>query len=80
MTRTVLRSQVGPDGVLKIVVPLGEAEANREVMVTVEATLPQSSMDSEEWRAWVQRSSGSIADPTFQRHEQGKCEEREELT
>ena len=36
MTRIELKSKVGPDGVLTITVPVGMAEANREVRVTVE--------------------------------------------
>ena len=33
-----LESQIGPDGVLHLAVPLGTAEANRRVIVTIEQT------------------------------------------
>lgn len=39
-----LESQVGPDGVLQLAVPIGTSEANRRVMITIE----QSSRDFEQ--------------------------------
>jgi len=40
MTRKIIRAVVGSDGVLHL--PLGEAEANQEVSVTIEAAAPVS--------------------------------------
>jgi hypothetical protein len=80
MNRMVVRSRVGPDGVLRITVPVGKEDANREVEVTIEpvpVTPPQ--MTQEEWRAFVMGTAGSITDPSFMRHEQGEYERREEL-
>jgi predicted dehydrogenase len=34
---------------------------------------------SEGWRQFVSKTAGSISDPTFKRHEQGKYEQREDL-
>jgi hypothetical protein len=77
MTRIVLKSKVGPDGVLQLSVPVGPDEANREVRVVIESGPP--AMSQEEWRQWVEKMAGSIPDPTFRRHEQGDYEVREEL-
>ncbi|MBY0527716.1 MAG: hypothetical protein K2R98_30240 [Gemmataceae bacterium] len=76
MTRTVIQSRVGPDGVLHLEVPLGAAEANREVQVVVESAA-RPRMTQEEWCEFIRTTAGSIADPTFRRHEQGEYEERE---
>jgi hypothetical protein len=78
MNRMIVKSRVGADGVLHVTVPVGEADANREVQVTVEPLPP--AMTQEEWRNWVLATAGSISDPTFQRHEQGEYEQREELS
>jgi hypothetical protein len=40
MTHIELRTKVGPDGVLTLTVPVGIAEANREVKVVVESVEP----------------------------------------
>ena len=82
MTPTTVTSRVGADGVLSVVLPLGPAEANREVRVTVEPVSEKSEMTPEEWsewRAWVKSMAGSITDPTFRRHEQGEYEVRDQL-
>jgi hypothetical protein len=78
MNRMILKSRVGADGVLHLAIPLGEMDANREVQGTVEPLPP--AMTQEEWRNWVLSTAGSISDPTFQRHEQGEYEQREELS
>jgi hypothetical protein len=78
MTRVVVTSKVGPDGVLQLTLPLGTAEANRDVRVTVEPTVPPP-MSQEEWREFVMRTAGSIKDPEFRRWDQGELEVREPL-
>jgi hypothetical protein len=78
MTRIVVTSKVGPDGVLQLTLPLERADANREVRVTVEPVGPPP-MSQEEWRQFILRTAGSIPDPTFRRHEQGSYEERDPL-
>jgi len=58
-----------PDGTEVEIVPLDkDARA---------AGLP---MDRDAWRRFIERTAGSITDPTFVRHPQGDFEEREMLT
>ncbi len=77
MSPIVLTSKVGSDGVLQLTLPLGAAEANQEVNITVEPLRP--TLSQEEWRKRVLSTAGSIPDPTFIRHDQGDYEERTEL-
>ena len=79
MNRMVVKSKVGGDGILHLELPVGIGEADKEVQVTVE-TVPPDPMSQEEWRAFVMKTAGSIADPTFRRWEQGEYEEREPLS
>ena len=83
MTLTTITSRVGADGVLSVTVPLGPAEANREVVVTIEpanqAAKKAVEMTQEEWSAWIKSMAGVIKDPDFRRHEQGDFEVRDEL-
>ena len=53
MKRMVFRSQVGPDGVLHINVPIRQQDADREVQVTIDPLPPK--MTQEEWRAFVRQ-------------------------
>ncbi|MGO9110135.1 MAG: hypothetical protein ACLP9L_12955 [Thermoguttaceae bacterium] len=78
MNRMVVHSRIGADGILNITLPIGEADANREVQVTVDP-VGSSPMTQEEWRNFVLSTAGSITDPSFVRHEQGEYEGREEL-
>ena len=78
MNRMILHSRVGADGILHITVPIGKADADREVQVTIDPVRP-SPMTQEEWRNFVLSTAGSITDPSFVRHEQGQYERREEL-
>jgi hypothetical protein len=71
----VVKSRVGSDGVLHLVLPVGVEEADKEVLITVELATPKKVMTQEEWGAWVDSMAGSIPDPTFIRHPQGKYEE-----
>lgn len=78
MTRLEVKSRIGPDGVLDVKIPIGREEANREVLVTVEATNhPAANID--DWRRFIRQTAGSIDDPTFRRHEQGNIDQRENL-
>jgi hypothetical protein len=77
MTRFETKSRIGSDGVLNVTVPLGIAEANREVRVIIEPVdRPERapSMGREEWKQFVMETAGSISDPTFRRHEQEEFE------
>lgn len=78
MNRMVVRSRVGADGMLHLSVPIGKADADKEVTVTIDPVAPPE-MTQEEWRNFVISTAGSVTDPTFQRHPQGEYERREEL-
>ncbi len=78
MTKTVLKSQVGADGVLSVSVPLGPSEANRQVTVTIEPSAPEGGMTPAEWRSWVESTSG-IWEGEFERPPQGEFEDRSAL-
>ncbi len=77
MTHIEIRSKVGPDGILKVAVPVGMGEANREVRVTVESLEPTAAkpqLTPEQWKQFIEETAGSISDPTFKRQEQGEFE------
>jgi hypothetical protein len=82
MSRVVLTSRVGADGVLTLSVPLGQQEANRTVRVTVEtadAGPAAPIREPEAWARFLAEMAGSIPDPTFERPEQGEYERRDDL-
>jgi hypothetical protein len=78
MNRMVVKSKIGADGVLHVNVPVSLAYANRDVQVTIEPIGPPP-MTQDDWRSFVLSSAGSIPDPSFERHDQGEYEVREEL-
>lgn len=80
MKRMVLRSKIDDDGVLRMVLPVGQAEAAKEVQVTVEPLPPTKPITQEAWAGWVKSMAGCISDPTFERGPQGEFEVREEMT
>jgi hypothetical protein len=73
VTRKVIHSRVGPDGVLHLDVPMGSDEANREVRIIVEdvPTVSGPPRTEQEWQDFIRRTAGSVTDPDFRRHEQG---------
>ncbi len=77
MTSIEMTSRVDANGVLNLSIPLGAADANREVRVIVEPL--NEAMSDEQWRQFVRETAGSISDPTFERQPQGDFEQREEL-
>jgi hypothetical protein len=77
MTSIEVKSKVDDNGVLNLSIPLGAAEANREVRVIVQPV--DEVMSDEQWRRFVNETAGSISDPTFGRHPQGEFEQRDEL-
>jgi hypothetical protein len=81
--KKVLTAQTNDEGVL--LVPLGPTEANKTVRVTVElienGNVPTTpAQDRDEWLRFIERTAGSITDPTFVRHPQGEYEERDPLS
>ena len=78
MNRLVLTSRVGSDGTLRLDVPLGLAEADHEVRVTVEPVANQKSVSATEWEAWVDEMAGSLQGE-FQRPQHCDLEVRDSL-
>ena len=52
MNRMVVHSRVSADGILHIALPVGKADADREVQVTIDPVGP-APMTQEEWRNFV---------------------------
>lgn len=59
MNRIVMNSKVSSDGTLRLLLPLGLAEADHEVRVIVESVAAQEVTSKEEWETWVDAISGS---------------------
>jgi hypothetical protein len=76
MTRIVLTSKVGPDGVLHLTVPVGIEDADREVQVVIDPK--RKPLSREEWRNWVLSLAGAWQGD-FERAGQGELEVREQL-
>jgi hypothetical protein len=80
-------AHVGPDGRLELNLPV--QFANTDVILTVRrasgepvqkiAEIQDPDERRRAWQEFVQKTAGSIQDPTFQRHPQGDYEIREEL-
>ncbi|HJT77621.1 MAG TPA: hypothetical protein VJ739_10515 [Gemmataceae bacterium] len=77
MTRIVLESRVGGDGVLHLELPLGPSEAGQAVRVTVEPVVAPG-RSAEEWQRAVWATAGRWQGE-FERPPQGEFEEREPL-
>jgi hypothetical protein len=77
MTSIEVKSKVDASGVLNLSIPLGLADANREVRVIVEPV--DDVVSDEQWKQFVNETAGSISDATFLRHPQGEFEQREQM-
>ena len=66
----------GPDGVVRLAIPVGEAGGEFDVVLT-----PKPPAKTPEELGWppgfIESTYGSIDDETFIRHPQGEYEERE---
>ncbi|HYT90827.1 MAG TPA: hypothetical protein VEL76_19110 [Gemmataceae bacterium] len=78
MTRIVVTSKVGSDGVLHLTLPLEDAIAGQDVRVTVEPVAGPAPTP-EEWRRAVLATAGQWQGD-FERPPQGDYEEREPLS
>ena len=78
MNRIVVKSKVSNDGILRLSVPVGLEEADKEVQVTVEPLAPKKPMTQEEWRVWVGSMAGAWQGD-FERPPQGEYKNRESL-
>ena len=80
MTRMVIHSRIGADGVLHITVPMGKQDADREVQVTIDpAPVDRPPMTEQEWRAFVLSTAGAWQGD-LERPDQLDYEERDELS
>lgn len=79
MKSIVMKSKVSADGILHLEVPVGLAQADTEVQVTVEAVSTKKSMTEQEWGIWVDSMAGSWHGD-FKRPAQGEFETREPLS
>jgi hypothetical protein len=77
MDRVVVHSRVGADGVLHLSVPIGKADADKEVQITIDP-MPASTMTQDEWSEFV-RSTAGAWQGDFERPPQGEYEKRDEL-
>ena len=78
MNNILIESVVGPDGTLRLDVPIGAENANQPVRVMIEAA--RKPMARAKWEAFVRSMDGSIMDPTFERPAQPPLEVREPLS
>jgi hypothetical protein len=78
MNRIVMKSKVSSDGVLHLQVPVGIAEADQEVRVTVDPIPSDETLSAAEWRSWVEAMAGSWQGD-FDRPPQGDYETRDSL-
>ena len=77
MNAMIVRSRVDPDGVVRVAVPVGAAEADREVQVTIEP-LPAINDEHADYVAWLESSAGRWQGE-FERMPQGDFEAREQF-
>jgi hypothetical protein len=80
MTCIELRSRVGPDGMLTLRIPVGTAEANQEVIVSVRSAANKSraTADATDWKRFVDETAGRWQGEPLVRPEQGEFEKRKE--
>ncbi len=70
-----LKAHIGHDGILRLDVPMGIADVDCDVVVTVPPM-----MTTEEWNQFVDRTAGSLADDPIERLPQGDYEQRDPIS
>ena len=78
MNRIVVKSRVGSNGILQLALPVGPADADRDVQITVEPVGPPA-LSPDEWRRRILETAGKWQGE-FERPEQGEYEQREPLS
>jgi hypothetical protein len=78
MHRIVIKSRVGANGVLHLTLPVGPADADREVQITVEPVGPPA-LSPDEWRRRILETAGKWQGE-IERPAQGEYEQREPLS
>jgi hypothetical protein len=75
-----VHQRVGPDGILKLAVPLGASDANKDVVVTIQTlSTDLKSPQKLGWVDFLDATYGSCADLSMERAPQGDLEARETL-
>lgn len=77
MNRISVRSRVDADGMLRVVVPVGSKDADREVQITIEPA-PDAMMERVDYVAWLHSVVGQWRGE-FEEMPQGDFETRESL-
>ena len=77
MNRLTLRSRVHSDGVLRLDVPIGTADADRDVQIIIEP-VTSPTLTPAEWEDFV-RSTAGAWQGEFERPPQGEFESRDPL-
>jgi hypothetical protein len=78
MNRIVVKSRVDSNGILRLTLPVGSADANQEVQVTVEPVGPPA-LPPDAWRQAILETAGKWQGE-FERPDQGEYEQREPLS
>jgi len=79
MTTIQKLAKVDDDGHLRLDVAVGRDDAGTQVEVIIRPAKRAETMTQEEWRAFIERTAGSINDPTFVRPEQPPLHDAPEL-
>jgi hypothetical protein len=74
-----LQSRVGADGVLKLSLPLGPDDANRDVIVTIRSLPVSGTQPAQPWDVFLDETYGSCAGLGLERGPQWEYEAREPL-
>jgi hypothetical protein len=75
MNRMIVKSQVGKDGVLHVDIPIGEADAGRDVQITIEPD-GAATTSREAYLRFLDETAGAWQGE-FERPEQGEFEIRD---
>lgn len=78
MNRIVVKSRVGSNGILQLTLPVGAADADREVQITVEPVGPPV-LSPDDWRQRILETAGKWQGE-LERPEQGEYEQRKPLS
>ena len=78
METVTIHAQTGHDGVLRIDVPVGIADVDCEIVVTV-PTSDGRHMTADEWNRFIDQTAGSLATDPLEQLPQGDDEQRDEV-
>ncbi len=79
MNRTIIKSRVSADGILHVDVPMGTAQANREVQVTIEPTDSVAAAPSRQEYLDFLRATAGAWQGEFARPVEGELEVRDPM-